>query len=166
MQMAATQVKRAVDHETAELIAEEVRRLLTLMGIEPARVSTGRDSNERLTLSIEAGEAGRALIGTHGATLDALQHLIRCVVSRRLHHAVAVGVDVNHYRAQRERALTHLAEEAARKTQRTGQAAVLEVMSAADRRTIHCALAENKRVQTESVGEEPNRRIIVKPVFL
>ena len=75
-------------------------------------------------------------------------------------------VDVNGYRARRERGLAGLAEETARKAQKTGQAVTLEPMNAVDRRTIHTALASHKEVQTESLGEGMSRRVVVRPIFL
>ncbi len=155
-----------LDGPAIALIEEHVRRLLDVMALGPAKVHCDLDSGNVLKISVEAGGEGRVLIGAHGAHLVALQHLVRCLLRRQLHNDVRIMVDVNGYRARRERSLLGLAEEVARKANRTGRTVVLQPMTAADRRTIHTALANYKDVHTESLGDEPNRRVVVRPVFL
>lgn len=148
------------------LLEEDVRHLLALMGFSEVAVRAVRGPDEYMRVTVEAGEAGRSLIGTHGSHLAALQHILRCLIQRRLGQPVRIIVDVNNYRARREQSLLNLAEQAARKAEHTGHTTVLEPMSAADRRAIHSALSQNKHVRTESVGEEPSRRVVIKPAFL
>ena len=155
-----------MDRAANALIEEHVRRLLDVMGLSDVRVQCDMPVEDMLRISIEAGDNGRALIGMHGAHLSALQHVIRCVLRRQFQAEVRILVDVNGYRARREKSLLGLAEEVARKAHRTGRTVVLEPMSAADRRMIHTALANHKDIQTESLGDEPNRRVVVRPVFL
>ncbi|MEX1997377.1 MAG: R3H domain-containing nucleic acid-binding protein [Candidatus Andersenbacteria bacterium] len=133
---------------------------------EPAKVTTRPHAAEaQLQLSIEAGETGKLLIGTHGTHLEALQHIIRSILRRQLGSPLYVIVDVNGYRARRERTLTQLAEAAARRARQTGRTVTLEPMGAADRRVLHTALATHPEVSTESTGQEPNRRVVVRPRF-
>jgi spoIIIJ-associated protein len=155
-----------LDGPAVALIEEHVRLLLATMGLEAAAVRCNLSGDEALRVTIEAGDDGRMLIGTHGIHLAALQHIVRCLLRRQIQQDVRIVVDVNGYRARRERSLLGLAEEVARKAQRTGQTVVLQPMSAADRRTIHTALATHKDIRTESLGDEPNRRVVVRPVFL
>lgn len=116
-------------------------------------------------VTIEAGEAGKRVIGPHGEGLRALQHLVRTVV-RREHPSVAVVVDMNGYRQARHERLARLAHVHARRAKQTGQAVALSPMNAADRRAVHTALTSYNDIHTESVGEEPHRRIVIRPVFL
>ncbi|HSX24490.1 MAG TPA: R3H domain-containing nucleic acid-binding protein [Candidatus Andersenbacteria bacterium] len=155
-----------IDTSVAVLIAEHVRRLLSGMGFDGARVVCDSSEDSVLRISIRIEDDGSILIGAQGAHLYALQHIIRCILRKSLQTDMYILVDVNGYRARRERGLAGLAEETARKAQRTGQAVVLDPMNAVDRRTIHTALASHKEVQTESLGEGPARRVIVRPVFL
>lgn len=150
----------------AELISEHVRRLLASIGFEDIRVVCECPTSEILRISIESGDVGRVLIGPQGAHLEALQHIIRCVLRRHLDTNTHIMVDVNGYRARREKSLFGLAEEVARKAQRTGRPVALGPMNALDRRTIHTALAAHKEVSTESMGDGLQRQVVVHPVFL
>jgi spoIIIJ-associated protein len=155
-----------LDKPAITLLEEHVRRLLYVMGFNTARVTCDVVDAGTLRIHVEAGDVGRMLIGVRGAHLLALQHIVRCLLRPQLPQEMRVVVDVNGYRISRERSLLGLAEEVARKAHRTGRTVVLQPMPAADRRTIHTALAGHKDITTESLGDEPNRRVVVRPVFL
>lgn len=155
-----------LDAAAIALIEEHVRRLLEVMDFGEAKVRCSVDRDSVLHVDVEAGNDGRLLIGTQGYHLLALQHIVRCLLREEVQHVGFIQVDVNGYRARRERSLLGLAEEVARKAHRTGRTVVLQPMTSADRRTIHTALARHKDITTESLGEEPNRRVVVRPVFL
>lgn len=155
---------------TEALIEEPIRQLLAVMGFPHVRVScavrtAAEPPGQHIDIAITAGAAGRLLIGAHGAHLHALQHIVRALLNRLLESPATVTVDVNSYRLDRERTLQHLAEEAARKAGRSGRAIVLPPMAASERRTIHTSLAARPDVNTESLGTEPNRRVVVRPLF-
>lgn len=153
--------------EATQLIEEDIRHLIGLMGFDEVKVRCRIEEEENtLHASIEAGDSGRLLIGTRGNHLHALQHIIRCVLRRRMEHDFRTVVDVNQYKFRREQSLLRLAEQTAKKAQQTGRTIVMDAMTASDRRAIHTALANNKNVKTESLGDEPNRRVVVKPIFL
>ncbi len=154
------------DDLTGALIAEHVRRLMNSMGFSDIRLTCEMPSPDAIRLSIAAGEQGRLLIGVQGANLDALQHIIRCVLRKHLREDVRIMVDVNGYRMRREQNLLGFAEEVARRAQKTGRPVALSPMSALDRRTIHAALSSHKEVVTESMGDGKDRRVVVRPVFL
>lgn len=157
--------------ETLVLIEEHIHHLLDLMGFPAIRVrcttkSRKDDQTPLLHVAVTAGDEGRLLIGVRGAHLYALQHLVRAMMRRHLPPPIVVTVDVNDYLASRERTLFQLAQEAARKAGKLGRAVVLPPMLAAERHTIHAALAARLDIRTESLGEEPNRRVVVRPVFM
>lgn len=161
----------SLDVTSLALIEEHVRRLLAEMDFEEVTVlCQQRPPQEEqpltLVIAIEAGPEGKALIGAQGMHLDALQHVIRALLRRQLSAELHITVDVNGYRARREQSLLHLAESAARRAQHTGRTVVLRPMAAADRRVLHTALAARPDIQTESLGEEPNRRVVIRPIFL
>ena len=108
-------------------------------------------------------EALGALIGRKGERLSALQHLVNLMLSRRMGDWTRVLVDVEDYRGRRERQLVEIARRAAERVVETGKMLQLEPMSALERRWIHIALRDNPDVVTQSIGEEPNRRIVVLP---
>lgn len=149
-----------------ELIAEHVRRLLDQMGFAQVRVFCDAPQESTLRISIHTEDSGSLLIGVQGAHLQALEHVTRCVLRKSMQAETFIFVDVNGYRARRERGVVALAEETARKAQKTGQIVELMPMNAVDRRSIHTALAGYKDVVTESMGEGPSRRVVVRPVFL
>lgn len=155
-----------MDDPASQLIGEHVRRLLAVIGLSTVTVVCESPSAEVLRISIMAGDDGRALIGPQGSHLESLQHIVRCVLRRHLESTMHIVVDVNGYRARREKSLFGLAEEVARKAQRTGRPVALNPMNALDRRVIHTALATHKEVSTESMGDGRDRRVVVRPVFL
>jgi spoIIIJ-associated protein len=169
-----TLTNNQLDSRDLALVEEHVRQLMQLMGFSEAavacRLSERNDNTEErlleLMVKIDAGDEGRLLIGTQGSHLFALQHLVRSLLRRQFDRGVHVSVDVNGYRARRERNLVSLAESAARQAKNQGRTIVLQPMEASDRRMIHAHLAPRQDVRTESLGEEPNRRVVIKPIFL
>ena len=130
-----------------------------------ARVEVASGATSRLNVVAEGGgkEALGALIGRKGERLSALQHLVNLMLSRKMDGWTRVLVDVEDYRGRRERQLHDLAMRAAGRVIETGKMLQLEPMPALERRWIHIALREHPDVMTQSVGEEPNRRIVVLP---
>ena len=114
---------------------------------------TGADDEER--------EALGALIGRKGERLSALQHLVNLMLSRRMGAWTRVLVDVEDYRGRRERQLGEIARRAAERVIETGTMLQLEPMPALERRWIHLALRDVPGVSTQSIGEEPQRRVVV-----
>ncbi len=161
-----------LNHQEAALIEEHVRRLMCVMGFEEAKVNcclrhgAREEDGGHLRIAINAGAAGRMLIGARGNHLAALQHVIRSLLRHQIKKSFRVTVDVNNYLAGRERNVLRLAEEAARKVRRTGQAITLPPMGAADRRMVHNSLSFRSDVTTESRGDEPRRRVVIRPVFI
>lgn len=156
----------SLDETTLVLMAEHVRHIMMLMDFDSVEITCSIASNETLQINIEAGESGKLLIGNKGCHLAALQHVMRAVLRKHMSKSILIVVDVNGYRARRESSLFNLAENAARKAQRTGTVVCMEPMTAADRRTIHAALANWKDVRTESTGDDLDRKVVVEPVFL
>jgi spoIIIJ-associated protein len=110
------------------------------------------------------GENLGLLVGQKGATLAAIEELVRTVVQRQTDgHGVRINVDVAGYRAKRREALAEFTRGVAGKVLETGRAQALEPMSAADRKVVHDTAAEIDGVGTESEGEEPRRRVVLIP---
>lgn len=166
----------SVASERAELEAAEaspealaagkviLEQLLVHIGFD-ARVDVETGETSRLNVlgaESEKEELG-ALIGRKGERLSALQHLVNLMLSRQMGAWTRVLVDVEDYRGRRERQLREIAERAAQRVVETGKMLQLEPMPALERRWIHLALKGNAGVATQSIGEEPNRRIVVLP---
>ena len=110
------------------------------------------------------GENLGILIGKHGSTLDALQYLTNLVVNKIPETGYArIILDVEDYRARREETLTRLAGHLADKACRIGEEIHLEPMSRHERKIIHMALQDNRRVTTYSAGDNPRRYVVIVP---
>ena len=104
------------------------------------------------------------MVGQEGETLAALQELTRLAVLRRTQRWVRITVDVNGFKAQRREELVALARSTAERVAQSGQPEEFEPMTAFERKVVHDVVAAVAGVVSESVGEEPNRRVIVRPM--
>jgi spoIIIJ-associated protein len=144
-----------------KVILEE---LISHLGLDAhVEVASGATSRLNVVAEGEGKESLGALIGRKGERLSALQHLVNLMLSRRMGGWTRVLVDVEDYRGRRERQLRDLALRAAGRVAETGKMLQLEPMPALERRWVHIALRDHADVLTQSVGEEPNRRIVVLP---
>ena len=141
-----------------EILEELMRHLGFDVRIE---VESGDTSRLNVVGNEDGHEALGALIGRKGERLSALQHLVNLMLSRRMGEWTRVLVDVEDYRGRRERQLRDIANRAAARVEETGKMLQLEPMPALERRWIHLALRDHPNVATQSIGEEPNRRIVV-----
>ena len=141
---------------------EILETLLRHMGYH-ATVSIVAGDTSKLDVAGEGDEkeALGALIGRKGERLSALQHLLNLMLSRRMGSWTRVLVDVEDYRGRRERQLQEIAQRAAEKVAESGAMLQLEPMPALERRWIHIALKADERVFTQSIGEEPQRRVVI-----
>ena len=136
--------------------------LLRHMGIAAAvTVETGETAKLNVTGEASEKEALGALIGRKGERLSALQHLVNLMLSRKMGEWTRVLVDVEDYRGRRERQLRDIAMRAADRVNETGKMLQLEPMPALERRWVHLALRNHPAVVTQSIGEEPQRRVVI-----
>jgi spoIIIJ-associated protein len=110
------------------------------------------------------GEDLGLLIGHHGQTIDAIQHLAYRILFRRIERPVKVVVDAAGYRDRRAVALKATADQAAEAAVHDGRPVALEAMSALERKVVHEHLKGRHDVETYSEGQEPDRRLVVAPV--
>ena len=101
------------------------------------------------------------LIGYRGETLYAFQNILMAVAGKGIENKVRVILDIEGYKAKREKTLEDLADRVARTVIKTRKPVKLEPMQAYERKIIHTRLQENDKVETNSIGEEPHRRIVV-----
>jgi spoIIIJ-associated protein len=144
----------------AEIARGLVEGLLKHMGVR-AQV-TVRPGTEPITLDISGRDLG-ALIGWRGETLRALQSVTNVMVGRHLDEGERIIVDVERYRQRREHTVREIAMRAARQVKMTGDAITLDAMQPFERRAIHLALEGDPDVTSGSIGEEPERRVVVGP---
>ncbi|HLH69353.1 MAG TPA: RNA-binding cell elongation regulator Jag/EloR [Candidatus Dormibacteraeota bacterium] len=144
----------------AEAAREIVSQLLTKMGIRCQVAS--RTTPEAIVVDVTGRDLGM-LIGWRGETLRALQTMTNLLASRRLGPDQRVIVDVERYRQRREHTVREIAYRAARQVKATGDPITLDPMQPFERRAIHLALEGDPDVMTVSIGEEPERRVVVGP---
>lgn len=112
------------------------------------------------------GDSIGAVIGKRGETLDSLQYLV-CLVANRLRRRegdyVRFTMNAGNYREKREETLRALAARMAKKALKTGRPVALEPMNPYERRIIHAVITDIEGVTSKSTGEEPNRKVIIKP---
>ena len=101
------------------------------------------------------------LIGYRGETLYALQNILSAVASKGINGRIRVILDIEGYKAKREKTLEDLAEKVAKTVIKTRKSIKLEPMQAYERKIIHSKLQQNNKIETVSVGEEPHRRIVI-----
>jgi spoIIIJ-associated protein len=138
-----------------------VQDLLEKMGIRATVAVRPADPESPVQLDVSGRDLG-LLIGWRGETLRALQAVANMLVARELGERRVI-VDVERYRQRREHTVREIAYRAARQVKVTGDPITLDAMQPFERRAIHLALEDDPAVLTNSVGEEPNRRVVVSP---
>lgn len=138
-----------------------IQDLLGHLGITAAVEEYEGDEGE-IILDIVGDDLG-LLIGRHGRTLDALQVLVSAITNRRLDQRYPLVVDVSGYRHRRRVKLEDIARRAADRVARQHRPVQLRPMTSFERRVIHVVLRDDRRVRTESEGDEPRRMVVVHP---
>jgi spoIIIJ-associated protein len=151
-----------VPQEPVERVRAVVSRVIGALGLDAAVEVTENDEEIRATVD-GPDEMGR-LIGRHGQTIDALQHIAWRAAFHDRDERKTVVVDAAGYRQRREEALQRQADRAASEALRFGRPVELEPMSASERKTVHNYLADRMDVETHSEGDEPERRLVVSPL--
>lgn len=118
--------------------------------------------NDRAVVAI-VGTGLSALIGPRGETLDALQELTRLAVQQKSGNRSRLMLDVSGHRAARRSELAALAKDTADQVNASGNSTRLAPMNPFERKVVHDVIAGIEGVQSESEGEEPNRRVVVLP---
>ncbi|MET3683828.1 spoIIIJ-associated protein [Alkalibacillus flavidus] len=138
-----------------------LKQMIDQMGVANTDVLVHQD-DDNITYELVGDDMGQ-LIGKRGQTLNALQYLTSLVVNQ--HHGVhyTVVVDAEGYRARRHETLEQLAQNLAKKALRTKEDVFIEPMPSYERKVIHTALHDHSGVSTYSDGQDPNRRVVIRP---
>ena len=144
-------------------IEEAEKFLLDVSEKMGAPVTINVEKNGKQVKFILSGEKIALLIGKRGQTLNSLQFLTQLVINRFSGQYLNVMVDAEHYRERRNDTLIQLAQRLAQKAVQTKKEVSLEPMPSYERKIIHTALVENKKIKTYSSGEDPHRHIVIAP---
>jgi spoIIIJ-associated protein len=122
------------------------------------------ENQESFICNILSEEDSNFLIGQQGTNLQALQHVVRLALRNQIVEKINFLLDVNSYREERAVHIKNLAEEAARQALDEKRAIIMRPMTAFERRIVHLVLGSNEAIATESIGEDENRKVVVRPI--
>lgn len=143
-----------------EIIKQVLRDLLDHMGVTvDIEIQVLDDAT---IFDLKTPDSG-ILIGQHGANLIALQYLARILAYKKLAEPTHFIIDVEGYKSGREEFLRELARQAASRVRDTKETLLLKPMASYERRVVHAEISKLPDIATESVGEEPERRVLIKP---
>ena len=146
-------------NEIISFIKETVNEITKKMNAEGNLEVRRREGSISVTIF---SENNAILIGKNGKNIAALQLLIRQMVNTKLKEPISIILDVGNYKEKRARNIAFLAKKMAREAYKTKTEVTMDSMNSYERRLVHEALANDKYVYTESIGEEPNRKVVIK----
>lgn len=146
-------------NEIIAFIKDTVSEITKNMAAEANLEVRRRENNISITIF---SDNNSILIGKNGKNVAALQLLIRQMVNSKLNSPLGIIIDVGNYKEKRAKNIEYLAKKLAREAYKTKTEVTMDSMNSYERRIVHEALADDKYVYTESVGEEPNRKVVIK----
>lgn len=146
-------------NEVISFIKDTISEITKNMGAEANLEVRRRENNISVTIF---SDNNSILIGKNGKNVAALQLLIRQMVNSKLNSPLGIIIDVGNYKEKRAKSIEYLAKKLAREAYKTKTEVTMDSMNSYERRIVHEALAEDKYVYTESIGEEPNRKVVIK----
>ena len=146
----------------ADKAVEVLQTILDAFGIVGSTIEEYEGDEGEIILDVVGGDLA-ILIGRHGRTLDSLQGLVSAITNRQLGLRYPVIVDIEGYRHRRRQKLEDIAHRSADRAARQHIAVSLRPMTAYERRVIHVALRDDRRVTTISEGEDPFRMVVIQP---
>lgn len=141
-------------------VKETLTTIINLMNLNPTFEVKRRDNSINIKIY---SDNNSILIGKNGRSIQALQLLIRQMLANKLTNEVLVNLDVENYKEKKLKSIEFLAKKIAREVSKTKVETKMDSMNSYERRVVHNLLANNKYVYTESIGEEPNRCVVIKP---
>ena len=147
-------------NDIIDYVKETVIEITKLMGLTVNLEVRRREEN--ITIKIFS-DHNAVLIGRNGSTIQALQTLVRQIIYNEINQNISIILDVENYKEKKIKNIEYLAKKTAREVAKTKVEAKLDSMNSYERRIVHSILSDDKYVYTESVGEEPNRCVVIKP---
>lgn len=164
---ASPRAKSVQEDITLHVAQETVSELLEKMHVKAevtASFGEPEDARSRIPVRVDIrGNDLSILIGRQAETLNALQYIANLILAKEMGQPVTLVLDVEGYRQRREQQIRQLARRMADQAVNTQRRQVLEPMPSNERRLIHIELRDNPLVATESIGEEPHRKVTIVP---
>ncbi len=148
-------------NDVGQVTGEIISNLLKMMNIDGS-IGDLKEGESKVYVELESSNSG-LIIGKRGKTLEALQFIVNLMVNKKTDSEKKIILDIESYRAKRERALKKLSREVATKVVRTGKPWTLEPMNPFERRLIHLTLQNDARVTTRSEGQGIYRKVKIMP---
>ena len=152
-------VRVFVKENKEEMAVEYITAVLKAMGVQDLTAEANRDG-ENLNITLKGDDLG-FVIGRRGETIDAIQYLASLAVNRLDGDYMRITIDSGNFREKREKTLESLARRLARNVVKSGRSMTLEPMNPYERRIIHATVATVEGATSSSIGEEPNRRVVI-----
>ena len=152
-------VRVFVKEDKAEMAVEYISSILRAMGAQSFSATPSLEG-ENLHITLQGDDLG-FVIGRRGETIDAIQYLTSLAVNRLDGDYMRITIDSGNFREKREKTLESLAKRLARNVVRSGRSVTLEPMNPYERRIIHATVSTIEGATSSSIGEEPNRRVVI-----
>lgn len=146
-----------------EIIQQEIRDVLAHMGFDRSIESIETHEGAANRLSVRVHNEANMLIGERGNNLVSLEHIVKKLVQKKYPEGAKFTLDINDYRMRQLEDLKQDVKSAAKEVRLYQKQVPLRSMSSFERRIVHLLLAEYPDITTESIGQEPERRVIIKP---
>lgn len=154
-------VSIALKNDVIAYVKNYLKEITEMMGLEVNFETQKREKYIKVNMVCDNNAI---LIGRNGKTMTSLQSLVRQSIQSQLGQRVNIILDANEYKEKQQQNIERLAIRIAREVSKTGIEVKMDSMNSFERRLVHSALTNFKGITTESVGEEPNRCVIIKPV--
>lgn len=154
------EIQVTTKEDIIDFMKEYLKKVLTEMGLKVNLEVMKREDSVQITLY---SDNNAILIGKNGRTLEALTTVLRQAIQTHFGVHFRFLLDVEEYKEKQQANLERLAKRVAKEVAISKIAAKLDPMNSYERRIVHNALNENKKVYTESEGVEPNRYVVIKP---
>lgn len=145
--------------DVVEDLKSFIKNITQLMGIEANLEVKNREDNISITLY---SDNNNILIGKGGRTLDSISMIAKQYIKNEIGTNFRFQLDVGEYKVKQQKNIEYLAKKVAREVAKTKIEAKLDPMNSYERRLVHSVLSDNDKVYTESIGEEPNRAVVIK----
>ena len=146
-------------NEIVSFIKDTISEITKRMNVEANLEVRKRDKSISITIF---SDNNSILIWKQGKNVTALQLLIRQMVNSKLNEPISITLDVGNYKEKRIKSIEALAKRLAREAYKTKTEITMDSMNSYERRIVHSVLSDDKYVYTESTGEEPNRKVVIK----
>ena len=147
-------------NELVNYLKESLSTIMNLMNIESNLEVRRREKNIEIKIF---SNQNSILIGKEGRNLESLQNILRQILLKEEINDYKIILDIENYKEKKVTHLERTVRQIAREVAKTKVEAKLDSMNSYERRIVHNALSKNKYVYTESIGEEPNRYVVIKP---